>query len=275
MDEGIFYTLYSISGWVCFSGTILLSYYLGQYHRSLLKNSTNSNRLNAGVDIEKEKEKFWALFQNEELEKIANSNIHPDLYCYETFMKLQTEPHPEEEKWKARKLIEYTPQGNIVMFYDLYKQAFAYYSDMQISHKWLNACAMKYVRTFCCRDFFWDLGSNAEFFHKNPFLGFFKREKEEEKKKIQEKKDSMKVDFNADVFIKKNKQEMKNEKDEKNNIDIPSSTMGSNTNHFRYLGKWRDFQINHYDPNHVSQNSVYNKKQQLSYADFKKIKPTT
>jgi hypothetical protein len=62
-----------------------------------------------------------------------------------------------EKKWRTRILIENTPRGNVIMFYDLYKQGFSYYCDQAIMpYDIMNAVAMKYVLTFHCRDFFVD-----------------------------------------------------------------------------------------------------------------------
>jgi flagellar biosynthesis GTPase FlhF len=62
-----------------------------------------------------------------------------------------------ELQWKRRLLHESTPRGNIIMYYDIYKQAFTYVSDQQMNYDILNACAMKYVRIFRCLDFFVDV----------------------------------------------------------------------------------------------------------------------
>ena len=62
-----------------------------------------------------------------------------------------------ELKWKKKILIESTPRGNIIMFYDVYKNGFSYYSDQNsIPYSLLNTVAMKYVRIFLCRDLFID-----------------------------------------------------------------------------------------------------------------------
>ena len=92
-----------------------------------------------------------------------------------------------ETKWRSRILMEYTPRGNIIMFYDAYKEAFAYYSDQSaIPYKILNVVAMKYVMRFHCADFFLDetiLGGNST--NPSPFIQIIKDEirAENEKKK--------------------------------------------------------------------------------------------
>ena len=56
-----------------------------------------------------------------------------------------------------RVLIEATPRGNVIMFYNPYKLGFSYYSDSTgIPYPILNAVAMKYVTVFYCRNFFVD-----------------------------------------------------------------------------------------------------------------------
>jgi len=62
-----------------------------------------------------------------------------------------------EKEWRTRILFESTPRGNIIMFYDTYKQSFSYYCDSNsIPYYILNSVAMKYVLVFYCRDFFVD-----------------------------------------------------------------------------------------------------------------------
>lgn len=87
-----------------------------------------------------------------------NSNIDKEFYSKDEYTKIMRDVDNElEKKWKLKTLIENTPKGNIIMFYDPYKQGFSYYSDSQpISYTILNAVAMKYVRMYRCRDFFVD-----------------------------------------------------------------------------------------------------------------------
>ena len=62
-----------------------------------------------------------------------------------------------ETEWRTRILMESTPRGNIIMYFDAYKLGFAYYSDQSVvSYDILNAMAMKYVSLYKCRDFFMD-----------------------------------------------------------------------------------------------------------------------
>ena len=86
-----------------------------------------------------------------------NTNIQPIFYLFDEYKtEVERSENTLEKQWKTKVLFENTPRGNIVMFYDAYKRGFAYYSDFFIPYEVLNACAIRYVLTFFCRDFFID-----------------------------------------------------------------------------------------------------------------------
>jgi hypothetical protein len=87
-----------------------------------------------------------------------NANIEPEIKDPAQMVKIFTDPNNElEKKWRTRVLIENTPRGNVIMFYDIYKRAFSYYCDNSVMpYEIMNVVAMKYVLTFHCRGFFID-----------------------------------------------------------------------------------------------------------------------
>ena len=87
-----------------------------------------------------------------------SQNIDPVFYDSAKLGELLRDEDNELEKiWKRRILIEHTPRGNVLMYYDAFKQAFTYYSDQTvIPYYIMNAVAMKYVLVYWCRDFFID-----------------------------------------------------------------------------------------------------------------------
>lgn len=87
-----------------------------------------------------------------------NDNIDSCFYSKDAFQKvMKDENNFIEREWRTRILMQSTPRGNIIMYYDAYKQAFSYYSDSKcIPYYILNAVAMKYVVKFRCIDFFVD-----------------------------------------------------------------------------------------------------------------------
>jgi len=95
--------------------------------------------------------------ENVEEYKKRNQNIEPIFYNRKELSELMKEENAIEKKWKSRILIQYTPRGNIIMYYDAYKGGFSYYSDHSVVPlRILNAVAMKYVMNYYCLDFFVD-----------------------------------------------------------------------------------------------------------------------
>lgn len=95
--------------------------------------------------------------------EMGNQNIDPAFRSKKDYQNMLLDSNNVCEKtWKTRILFENTPRGNIIMYYDVYKMGFAYFSDTQsIPYSVLNAVAMKYVRVFHCLDFFMD--NNGDF----------------------------------------------------------------------------------------------------------------
>jgi hypothetical protein len=92
-----------------------------------------------------------------------------------------------EKKWKTRILFETTPRGNIIMHYNPFKNAFAYYCDnASLPYIILNAVVMKYVLVYRCIDLFIDEHVSGE--NPSPLIQLIKDyEKEQDKKPDTEK----------------------------------------------------------------------------------------
>jgi hypothetical protein len=87
-----------------------------------------------------------------------NSNIDTVLYDFDKRKEIFVSPDNELEKqWKSRILIENTPRGNVMMYFNPYLLSYYYYSDEQIiPYKILEQVATKYVVMYRCKDFFID-----------------------------------------------------------------------------------------------------------------------
>ena len=234
MDRIIDWYVYS-SPAIFFVASIYISYRLGKFHRNILEEAYN-------ITYKTETQRFLELFDTDTYaDKDININIHPDLYCYEKWQKMIEETNEEEQKWKNRVLFHHTPQGNIMMWYDLYKHAFTYLSDTNISYMWLNECAMKYVRTYYCRDFFVDT-QVLPLEHENPFNTMKIDEEKKEKEKKQEKKNALNLDLNSDVFMKKKKPQTQTKPVLENKEQTPI-TKQKFINNFRHIGKIQNHSI--------------------------------
>ena len=117
--------------------------------------------------IEPIKKRFLKIFENFdkstdiklfEKNSIYNSNIESAFYNKSEIHEIMQTSNNELEKiWQTRILFENTPRGNVILFYDAFKQGFSYYCDQKtISYDLLNAAAMKYVSIYRCLHFFID-----------------------------------------------------------------------------------------------------------------------
>ena len=86
-----------------------------------------------------------------------STNIDPAFYDKTKYAEITRDNNHLETIWKTRLIYEPTPRGSLIMFYDVFRQGFAYYCDTNcVPYSVLNAAAMKYVGVFYCRDFFFD-----------------------------------------------------------------------------------------------------------------------
>jgi len=61
------------------------------------------------------------------------------------------------KKFKNNFIIEYTPLGNVLLFYNYEKLAFEYYSDLTIPYRYLETVSRKYVLTYNYRPLYVDM----------------------------------------------------------------------------------------------------------------------
>jgi len=171
-----------------------------------------------------------------------NSNIEAFLYDRPTLLELlKDEDNPIEPPWKRRILYESTPRGNIVMYYDVFKQGFAYYSDSTIHYSVLNVIAMKYCLTYYCRDFFSD-EMEIPSGHSTPFIVTLKEEELNEFTKKKQHQQKISHDTKNSSFAKFKK--YSGERPKETNVDLPSVTNKDALlikNRFIYLGKIANF----------------------------------
>jgi hypothetical protein len=106
----------------------------------------------------------------------ANMNIDINLYDYEKRKDIFMEEKNEcEEHWKRKLMYEFTPRGNVIVYYNPYKHAFMYYCDENsVPYQIMQHIAKKYVVMFRCRDFFID----PEMYPDNRILEVMKKEEE-------------------------------------------------------------------------------------------------
>lgn len=132
-----------------------------------------------------------------------NSNIDV-LYDFDKSKEImKTNGNSLEKSWKTRLLyqnvlLKNNNRVNVMMYYDPYKQGFAYYCDVYVDYDALNILAMKYVRYFECMELFVDEKILNEVGGKSVFLEFIKKDKIKSTLKV---KNKLKNE-NADDFVK-------------------------------------------------------------------------
>lgn len=209
-----------------------------------------------------------------------NTNTNTEFYSKPNYQAaIRVDKNPLELHWKRRILFENTPRGNVIMYYDPYKLAFAYYCDTSsMPYKLLNAIAMKYVLRFHCVDLFVDNEISPE----NCLSPLIKTLFVDEPVKSKQKPGQSGVDLKNAPFVKLKKYDqptknIENKDDSKNKKNQPIIH-----NNFVCIGKIINFSflnkvekrapsINGFKSNLLDNLSAENnlQKQVLSYKDFK------
>lgn len=198
-----------------------IAYYLGLHNPKIVENFIQINN----KYTEPLKKRFSDIF---EMNLDFNKNIHPIFYNKKEYNEYMQEMNTDLEKeWKSRILLEYTPRGNVLMFYDAFKMGFSYYSDEKtISYDVLNSVAMKYVTMYRCLDFFVD----ESVVPKDKISPFIKIYFTEEPKKVEEKK------IVSNTFAKMRRENPNTKGGIKENV-VEKKEPEKMKNKFLYLGK--------------------------------------
>jgi hypothetical protein len=193
----------------------------------------------------------------------ASSAIQPVFYNMDEYKQVMSvAKNWLELDWARRVVLENTPYGTVAMYYDAYKLAFSYFCDQRsVSYNVLNAVAMKYVRRFCCLDFFVD-----ESIWKSPLMELWKDAEKKEEEEKRGKKSDAGLDFlKGAPFVSKKK-------------PAPAGSVlkeeEKNKNKFVYIGNLQMHFTQLYLKEPVKQvvaaGVVDPVKARLSYKDFKK-----
>lgn len=201
-----------------------------------------------------------------------NSNIDTLFYSKEEYQKLmESENNPLETQWKTRIMIENTPRGNIIIFYNVYKQGFSYYCDQtNIPYSLLNAVAMKYVLKYRCRDFFIDefiVPSDA----KSKLILQEKVENKETNKTNEE--DDMDIWMKTHADVKKGPFAKLKSYNQATTKVVSKNKENENlklTNRFISLGHIRNFTILQKPPKEV-QSKIMPTNKKMSYQEYKRL----
>lgn len=187
------------------------------------------------------------------------------------------------KRFKKNYVIEHTPLGNVLMFYNHDKFAFEYYSDLTIPYRYLETIARKYVLTYNYRPLYIDMQEELKEYERKL------EEKEKEKTRLhhastteKEKKNNVFTKFksynteagNGRVNTapppknnipqnRLNISKLKNKNEGENNEKL---LLKEKSNRYSHQGKFLNFNILQ-----KIDKKVVDKKYALSFADFKKM----
>ena len=180
------------------------------------------------------------------------------------------------DKLKNSFIIEKTPLGNVLMFYDNNRQTFVYYSDNSMPYRYLEVVSRKYVLTFKCRFLYVDMETELKNYEKKKE----KEEKEQKKKEEEEvKEEAMKPKKNVFAKFKSYnkdagsgkvnkapppKNSIPNKKRNVNN-ETEQILLKEKSNHYTCEGKFANFNILK-----KVDRKIVDKKYSMSFSDFKK-----
>jgi hypothetical protein len=139
--------------------------------------------------------------KREEIKQKVLKNLELELFkCIEEYelLKIKTIDETDDDINKMAKdfvlnerldnlknniLIENTPLGNVIMFYNNSRNSFEYYSDSVIPYRYLEVIGRKYVVTYKCKPLYIDMVKEIEEAEKRLSEKKLKEQELEEKKK--------------------------------------------------------------------------------------------
>lgn len=110
------------------------------------------------------------------------------------------------DKLKNSYVMEYTPLGNVLMFYDKERETFKFYSDSTIPYRYLEVVGRKYAKQFGCKQIFVDMEEEIKAAEEKWERERIEKEDREEKERIK-KEEAIKhnhkpVETKKNVFAK-------------------------------------------------------------------------
>jgi len=226
------------------------------------------------VDLEKEKEDIIT----------AKVVMKYDEKYMEKYKKMEDVTLTKErlDGLKNSILMENTPLGNVLMFYNHARETFVYYSDNTIPYRYLEVVGRKYVITNNCKSIFVDMLDVLKEAEQKVNLEKEQKEKESLEKEKEEKekekdKESVEKEQKVNVFAKLKSYNQDSLKTSNISTTRPQSNPAStkktdnklvktSANRYSYEGKM----VNYSFLQKVNKN-VVDKNSDLTFAEFKKM----
>jgi hypothetical protein len=226
----------------------------------------------------KEEEEQEDISQNKQIE---NKQEQPKTINYvdkylEKWKSMETLDIPSEvlDTFTNKIIIEYTPLGNVLMYWDNKRGSFTYYSNHAIPYKFLETVARKYVIQNNCKKIYIDMEEEIKKAEKKLEENRIKEETKlvENKNSVVEKRNvfAKLKSYNKDI-VKPNKvlSDSKNPSQVQGQVNTKSDKkyiLKDNSNRYSYEGKITNFQfLKKVDK------SLLDKNYNMTFSEFKKL----
>lgn len=189
------------------------------------------------------------------------------------------------KKFKKNYVIEHTPLGNVLMFYNHDKLAFEYYSDLTIPYRYLETVARKYVLMHNYRPLYIDMQDELKEYEKKMEEKEAREKEENDKLKLSNPNTKTKdvfakfKSYNTDAgtgrvntapppknSIPQNRTNITFKDNKKNGNSNEKILLKNNANRYSYQGKFLNFNLLQ-----KVDKKIVDKKYALTFADFKKM----
>lgn len=143
----------------------------------------------------------------------------------ETPTETPTTPKEKIESLKHSFVMEHTPLGNVLMFYDHTRETFTYYSDNTVPYRYLEVVSRKYVLMNDCVSLYVDMDDEIKEAEKK-----LKVEKEQEQLREQRKEQQSREQKEQNITIDTPKKDVFAKLKKYNRVDAKSQIIQPTTN---------------------------------------------
>jgi hypothetical protein len=199
----------------------------------------------------------WIYPPEKEVKMILAEIKYEDKYL-EKSKSMERNVLSEEEKKDLKKkiLMEYSPLGNVLMFYNHDKNSFSYYSDHCIPYRFLETIGRKYIITFQCASLFYFIDEELEKLNK--------LQQTEQPVSSQNKLFARFKQYNKNSLSQSGIKPPSNNIQKIQPINMKQIPIKENANRYTYEGK-----LGNYSFLQKIDKKLVNKKLKISYSDFK------
>lgn len=261
---GTYMSVLLIGGLISFVGCSFI--YKSMRDKYTIPNHLTDSEVDKIVEMER---KFLEKKKKEEKEKERMKQL--GIYYNDYIVKYKTEDMltKDGDFNESCYIQEYTPDGGVILKYNVKSDVFWYWSDGMIRYRILDTVARKFCTVFQCRNIYMDIEKEKEE-KKNENENENENEEEKEKEKEEKEKEVKQEEEEEDdsfLFIDSKRVKDVNNRENNKPIEEEKNTLSLSNKKIYFIrkGSVRDFSDTLKQATHVPT------EKQLSYEDFKQF----